>query len=350
MAPALPAPAPAVAAAAAAAAVVAKGAGGRDQSLVLRGLTLSFPPGAKVAVVGRTGSGKTSLASCLLRLYPYSGTIRFDGRDIARRGHTRQAHRARVGFVPQEPVLLGRTVREALLGPTLLDVEEEHKERAGGPGRRTRQRRAARRQAIDAAAWRALEAVGIAGSGEAGGRAVRDVKEQEDEQEEEQDGEEGSSSFLLGQGLDTPLEDGGKNLSVGQRQLLCMARALVDVNRARPRTTSSSSSSSSSSSRSSSSSASSGGRGGVENCGLLICDEATSSLDARTEEMVWHALFSSPSTVVCICHRLHRIRDFTTVVVLDRGRVVEEGAPRDLIARPGSKLRSLVAEAGQQQE
>ena len=107
--------------------------------------------------------------------------------------------------------------------------------------------------------------------------------------------------------LDTVLEGGGKNLSQGQRQLICIARALVVPT------------------------------------SLIVCDEGTSSLDARTEHLVWNALLNLPSTIVCICHRLDRIAEFDQVFVLDGGRVVESGPPRTLIDRAeGGCLAELV--------
>jgi ABC-type multidrug transport system fused ATPase/permease subunit len=112
-------------------------------------------------------------------------------------------------------------------------------------------------------------------------------------------------------GLDTPLEEGGSNLSVGQRQLLCMARALLK------RST------------------------------LLLMDEATSNVDNDTDALIQRTVRTAfrDCTVLTIAHRLHTIIDSDKILMLDAGRVAEYDAPRALLQRPGSAFRALVNDA-----
>ena len=212
---------------------------------VLHGLELDVPAGTTVALVGHTGAGKSTIAKLIARFYdPTEGRITIDGHDL--RGVTQHSLRRQLGIVPQEGFLFGGTVAEniAFACPD------------------------ARPEEIAAAA----EAVG----------AHRFILELED-------------------GYETQLGERGTRLSLGQRQLVAFARALL----ADPR--------------------------------ILILDEATSSVDIGTERQIEHALrrLLAGRTAFVIAHRLSTIRDADLIVVLEHGRVVEHGTHEELLARRG---------------
>jgi ATP-binding cassette subfamily B protein len=212
---------------------------------VLHGLTLDVPAGTTVALVGHTGAGKSTIAKLLARFYdPTAGAITFDGVDIST--VTQQSLRRQLGIVPQEGFLFAGTVREniAFGRPDATDAE------------------------IEAAA----HAVG----------ADELAAELED-------------------GYDTQLQERGSRLSLGQRQLVAFARALL----ADPR--------------------------------ILILDEATSSVDIGTEKKIEEALRTllAGRTAFIIAHRLSTIREADMIVVLEHGQVVEAGSHQELLAKGG---------------
>jgi len=212
---------------------------------VLHDLHLEVPAGTTVALVGHTGAGKSTIAKLLARFYdPSEGRITIDGSDL--RDLEQRSLRSQLGIVPQEGFLFAGTVRENIAFA-----------RPGATGRQ-----------IEAAA-----------------RAV------------------GALDFIEGleNGFDTQLGERGARLSVGQRQLVAFARALV----ADPR--------------------------------ILILDEATSSVDISTERTIEQALkvLLSGRTAFVIAHRLSTIRGADLIVVLEHGRVVEQGKHDELLARRG---------------
>ena len=212
---------------------------------VIRDFSLTVPSGKKVALVGSTGSGKTTVVNLLMRFYDVdSGTIRVGGQDIA--GVARDSLRRQVAIVLQDTVLFSDTVRNNLKYANDGATEEEL------------------------------------------ARAV----------------EMSHSSGMIAhlpQGFDTLLTAGGSNISQGQRQLLAIARAFV----ADP--------------------------------GILILDEATSNVDTRTEKAIQSAMqrIMHNRTSIVIAHRLSTIRDSDVIVVMDQGRIVEQGSHDELLARKG---------------
>ena len=218
---------------------------------VLHGLNLDVPAGQFVGIVGHTGSGKSTLLSLLLRFYPApAGALCIDGVPIDQLGDA--AFHQAVGLVPQEPFLLAASAADNIaMGRSLA------------PG------------AVQAAA-RAAHAHGFISA--------------------------------LPQGYDTPLGEGGARLSVGQKQLIAMARALAG----QPR--------------------------------LLLLDEATAHIDSETEGLVQQALTAlhGQVTVLAIAHRLSTIRDADQIIVLDHGRIAERGRHAQLMALPGGLYQRLV--------
>jgi ATP-binding cassette subfamily B protein len=212
---------------------------------VLHGLSLDVQPGTTVALVGHTGAGKSTIAKLLARFYdPTSGRITIDGHDL--RDVTQASLRRQLGIVPQEGFLFAGTVTENIA--------------FGRP------------DASSEDVVRAAQAVG-------------------------------AHDFImrLEDGYETQLQERGSRLSLGQRQLVALARALL----ADPR--------------------------------ILILDEATSSVDIGTERRIEQALrlLLAGRTAFIIAHRLSTIRDADLIVVLEYGQIVEQGSHDELMRRRG---------------
>ena len=216
-----------------------------DGPEVLHGLDLDVPAGTTVALVGHTGAGKSTIAKLLARFYdPREGAITIDGHDL--RDVTQASLRRQLGIVPQEGFLFAGTVSENIA--------------FGRP---------------DAPAGDIVSAAETIGAHEF-------VSHLED-------------------GYDTQLQERGTRLSLGQRQLVALGRALL----ADPR--------------------------------ILILDEATSSVDIGTERKIERALrqLLAGRTAFVIAHRLSTIRDADLIVVLEHGRVIEQGTHEELLQKRG---------------
>jgi ATP-binding cassette subfamily C (CFTR/MRP) protein 1 len=217
--------------------------------LVLQGLDMHVKAGEKIGVVGRTGAGKSSIMSTLFRLVELSGgRITIDGLDISTIG----LHdlRSRLAIIPQDPTLFRGTIRSN------LDPFNEHQ---------------------DLALWHALRQADLVG----------DSQEMSDE-----------AGRIH---LDTAVEDEGLNFSLGQRQLLALARALV------------------------------------RNAQIIVCDEATSSVDFETDQKIQKTIVSGfrGKTLLCIAHRLKTIIGYDRILVMDKGRVAELDRPVVLYEKGG---------------
>ena len=212
---------------------------------VLLGINMTVAPGETVALVGPTGAGKTSIANLVARFYDASaGAVSIDGYDVRR--VTLGSLHGQMGLVPQDPFLFSGTIADNI--------------RFGQP---------------DVSWERLIAAARLANVDD----FIRNLPE----------------------GYETRILEGGVNLSVGQRQLVCIARAiLVD-----PR--------------------------------ILIMDEATSSVDTVTEALIQEALqrLLSGRTAIVIAHRLSTIRDADRIYVVDHGRIVEQGSHEELLKRGG---------------
>ncbi|CAE6404190.1 unnamed protein product [Rhizoctonia solani] len=232
-----------------------------DGSQILHNISFEVKHGQRIGIVGRTGSGKSSLVLALLRMIQTSGEVYYDGTEI--HSIPLETLRSNVTVVPQQPELSSGTVREN------LDPFNEWQ---------------------DAVLWDALRAVGLADSGETELDASR--------------------TYIR---LDTPISPGGSNLSLGQRQMVALARAIVRRTK------------------------------------LVVLDEATAAIDHETGHKIHHALGSLDQTVLIVAHRLRTICNVDKVMVLDAGRLVEFDSPQALLQKGGA-FKSLVDESGEKSE
>lgn len=220
---------------------------------ILKGVTFNIRAGEKVGVAGRTGAGKSSLIMTLFRLVGLSqGAVRIDGIDVGTL-HLGELRR-RIAIIPQEPVMFKGTIRSN------LDPFSER---------------------TDAELLVVLE-----------------------------------RCMLGGLRLDQAVEAMGANFSLGQQQLLCLARAMLNPSK------------------------------------LLVLDEATAALDLATDALVQRVLRTefADRTVITIAHRLDTIIDSDRILVLDAGRVAEFASPHELLNRPGSIFGDLCRQTGAQYE
>ncbi|KAJ3193061.1 Multidrug resistance-associated protein 1 [Irineochytrium annulatum] len=221
--------------------------------LALNHLSFTIRSGEKIGVVGRTGAGKSSLAQALLRLVDLTpptttgeqGAIRIDGLDIST--ISLPMLRSRLAIVPQESFLFTGTIREN------LDPEEL--------------------AADDAALWSALEKV-----------TLKEVV------------------AGMGRGLDAAVNEEGSNFSVGQQQLICLARALI--------------------------------RGSK----VVILDEATASVDMELDEVIQRIIMTefADCSVITIAHRINTVINYDKILVLEKGSLAEFGSPKELLSNESS--------------
>ncbi|XP_053679919.1 ATP-binding cassette sub-family C member 4-like [Anopheles nili] len=223
---------------------------------VLRGLSFTIKPQEKVGIVGRTGAGKSSIIAALFRMALVEGDILIDGRNTS--NVPLETLRSHISIIPQDPVLFSGTLRRN------LDPFEAYP---------------------DAALWRALELV-----------ELREL----------------ASASSAGLGLQAYVAAGGQNFSVGQRQLLCLARAILRGNR------------------------------------ILVLDEATANVDPDTDRLIQRAIREqfAECTVLTIAHRLNTIMDYDRVLVMSEGTTVEFGRPVELLAKEDGAFRDIVLATG----
>ncbi|XP_019629882.1 PREDICTED: multidrug resistance-associated protein 5-like [Branchiostoma belcheri] len=223
--------------------------------LVLKSISCNIRSREKIGIVGRTGSGKSSLGVAIFRLVePAEGTIYIDGVDVSKIGLS--ALRSKLSIIPQDPVLFVGTVRYN------LDPFNQYS---------------------DDQMWRALERVYMDG-------AIR----------------------ALDSNLDSVVVENGENFSVGERQLLCMARALL------------------------------------RNCKILILDEATAAIDSETDSLIQttiHEAFAD-CTMLTIAHRLNTVMTSHRVMVMEDGQLSEFDTPRALLTNESSRFAAMVKAAG----
>ncbi|KAF8139182.1 P-loop containing nucleoside triphosphate hydrolase protein [Mycena galopus ATCC 62051] len=229
-----------------------------DSPKVLHDISFHIKAGERVGIVGRTGSGKSSLTLSLLRCIPTEGSVKYDGLETSELNL--DALRSSITIIPQVPELLSGSLR-ANLDPfgQYDDVELNYALRAAG-----------------------LFAL-------------------------QNEMDEGRIT------LDSAISTGGTNLSVGQRQIFALARAIVRKSK------------------------------------ILILDEATSAIDYRTDSIIQNSLrqeLRGDVSLITVAHRLQTIMDADKIMVLDAGRIVEFDNPKELLGIKDGKLRALVEESG----
>ncbi len=276
-----------------------------DLEPVLRDLTFSVAPGERVGIVGRTGAGKSSLALALFRgLEAEQGKIVIDDVDIGLIGL--QDLRESITIVPQDPTLFTGTVRSNL-DPFSLFTDEEIFETLrrvqliGAPSSAT---------ASSSASPVAPKELTPPESPKSSQDVVReDLKDNDlDLAKKSTNTRENSNIFV---NLSSPIAESGSNLSQGQRQLLCLARALLKAPR------------------------------------VLLMDEATASIDYATDSKIQSTLREvRGSTILTIAHRLQTIIDYDKVLVLDKGKMIEYDSPWELISRDGSIFHGMCEMSG----
>ncbi|XP_067119202.1 ATP-binding cassette sub-family C member 4-like [Centruroides vittatus] len=225
-----------------------------DRSTVLNNLSFLIKPGEKIGVVGRTGAGKSSIIATLFRMTEPTGTITIDGIDTKNIGL--RDLRSKISIIPQDPVLFTGPLRRN------IDPFNEYSEEM---------------------LWQAIEEV-----------QMKDVIKN------------------LPGGIDTHLTEGGRNFSVGERQLICLARTILCQNK------------------------------------ILVMDEATSNIDKMTDTCIQKIIqenFKS-CTVLTIAHRLHTIIDSDRVMVLHSGVIQEFDSPYALLKDVNGTFYNLVNNTG----
>lgn len=202
---------------------------------ILQEINFRIEPKQKVGIVGRTGAGKSTLISIIFRLYNFSGTVLIDDLDI--KTVNIASLRSSISVIPQDPVLFTGNLRDNLDPYNLCS---------------------------DSEIWKVLE--------------TTEMKH-------------------LFNTLDHTVEDGGLNFSIGQRQLLCLARAVLRKNK------------------------------------IVVMDEATSNMDPKTEQLMQTIIAEvfRDCTVITVAHRLHTIMSSDDVIVMESGRIVQNGPPNALL-------------------
>jgi ABC-type multidrug transport system fused ATPase/permease subunit len=226
----------------------------RPDRSVIHDFNATIRSGEKIGICGRTGSGKSTLATALFRVLElHKGTISIDGLDISALGLS--TLRSRIQMIPQEPILFNGTIRYN------LDPEGTYD---------------------DESLWHALQSVGL--------------KEY--------------VQSLEGQ-LDSPIVDNGGNVSYGQKQLMCIARAVLR----KPK--------------------------------ILVMDEASSAVDQETETIIQETVMNQfpDGTIISIAHRLHTIAQFDKIMVIGDGELLEYDTPRNLL-ETSSEFSRLVDASG----
>ncbi|TPX17379.1 uncharacterized protein E0L32_003022 [Thyridium curvatum] len=311
---------------------------GDDLPPVLKNLHFDVKAGERIGIVGRTGAGKSTLAAVFFRLLePKEGTVSIDGINIATLKLSQL--RSRLAIIPQDPFLFSGTLRSNL---DMEEVKDDYElqtvlqrvhliePQTGDP-----QRPSAYAPADDTAGQGSVEdaiaeeilaapdpasATGVTSTADGADEGVEAVAVNTEVEANtpttSSDANDTSSSSSTFKDLSTPISAGGANLSQGQRQLVCLARAIL----ARPK--------------------------------VVVLDEATSAVDRGTDAAIQDSLrqefAAGGCTVLVIAHRLSTVADFDRLLVLKEGRVAEFGTPKELLQRGMEKASRR--EGGGEQE
>ncbi|KAF5978089.1 ATP-dependent bile acid permease [Fusarium coicis] len=249
-----------------------------DLPPVLKGISFDVKNNERVGVVGRTGAGKSSLTLALFRfLEARSGSVTIDGLDISK--IDLHSLRSRLAIIPQDPVLFSGTIRSNL-DPFEDNTDDELRESLG------------RVHLIDSQP--------VTPTNEPASAATSTLA---------------AKNTNIFRDLSSPISESGGNLSQGQRQLLCLARAIV----ARPK--------------------------------IMVLDEATSAVDMATDALIQRSIREefTDSTLIVIAHRLSTIADFDRILVLSDGQVAEFGTPKELWQQEGV-FRDMCESSGEKEK
>ncbi|KAF5562781.1 ATP-dependent bile acid permease [Fusarium phyllophilum] len=249
-----------------------------DLPPVLRGISFDVKNNERVGVVGRTGAGKSSLTLALFRfLEARSGSVTIDGLDISK--IDLHSLRSRLAIIPQDPVLFSGTIRSNL-DPFEDNTDDELRESLG------------RVHLVDSQP--------VTPTNEPASAATSTLA---------------AKNTNIFRDLSSPISESGGNLSQGQRQLLCLARAIV----ARPK--------------------------------IMVLDEATSAVDMATDALIQRSIREefTDSTLIVIAHRLSTIADFDRILVLSDGQVAEFGTPKELWQQEGV-FRDMCESSGEKEK
>ena len=271
-----------------------------NTEVVLRKLDFTVSPGEKVGIVGRTGAGKSTISMALTRIVELmGGKIEIDGVDIANLDIADL--REQITMIPQDPVMFSGTLRynldpfdessdermielikkaglEYLLeGVSKQELKEKHE-------KELKAKKAGKDEDAESSSSETKEA--------------DEKKDEADEKKDEKDEEDEDD----GKGLKFKVKEEGKNLSVGERQLICIIRAILRNNK------------------------------------IVILDEATANIDVVTEQAIQKLIDEEfkGATVMCIAHRLNTIIRSDKVLVMDKGRAIEFDSPQKLMSRKTS--------------
>ncbi|GBB94362.1 hypothetical protein RclHR1_02340019 [Rhizophagus clarus] len=239
---------------------------------VLKGVSLHINSGEKVGIVGRTGCGKSTLATSFFRfIEPTSGKIELDGIDITTIGL--KDLRSKITIIPQDPVLFNGTLRSN------LDPFNEHD---------------------DAKLWNAIRRSYL----------IQENANNENTKEPTMTENFNKQEKLT---LDSPVNENGSNFSQGQQQLIALARALV------------------------------------RNPKLIIMDEATASVDFRTDYLIQTTIREEfkDSTILTIAHRLRTVVDYDKILVMDAGNIIEYDSPYILMQKPNGIFKGMCERSGE---
>lgn len=230
----------------------------RDLPPVLKDISFKINSGERIGIVGRTGAGKSSLISVLFRLVEPDGVIKIDGIDTKSLGL--HELREKISIIPQDPTLFSGTIRKNL-DPFGIYPDDK--------------------------LWEALKSANL-----------------------------DTTVNSMSNKLDSIVTEGGGNLSVGQRQLLCLSRALLKNNR------------------------------------ILVLDEATANVDHETDEIIQKTIKNgfTNCTILTVAHRLNTIIDMDRILVLDAGQVIEFDIPHLLLQNPKGHFHSMVQQTGKEFE
>lgn len=247
-----------------------------ELDLVLRNINLDIKPKEKIGIVGRTGAGKSSITLALFRIIEaFDGNINIDGIDTSSIGLYDLRHK--LSIIPQDSQVFEGTIRSN------LDPTDEY---------------------TDDQIWKALELSHLKDH-------VLKMHNQREttEEEEEEEEENGETNPLL-----VKVSEGGANLSIGQRQLMCLGRVLLKLNYSN----------------------------------ILVLDEATAAVDVETDQILQETIRNEfkDKTIITIAHRLNTILDSDRILVLEKGQVAEFDTPSNLLKNKDSLFYALCEQGG----